>query len=111
MSGRQFTFRSSIKVSSQDLAASRAGKKTCTIRLGVVSVASRFLDLTDGRERLKIEIVNVDNSKTFGQLSMKEAAGEGFSSVADLETDLRQYYRNLTADKPITILWFKLATS
>jgi len=104
---REFVYRNRIRVSTNDLASARTGKKTCTIRLGRASVAGTDLTLTDGREQLRVRVLRTDTSKTFGQLGAAEANGEGFSSVAELEADLRTYYRRIQADDPVTVIWFE----
>jgi len=107
---REFVYRNRIRVSTDDLAAARAGKKTCTIRLGRASVAGTAITLTDGREQLRVQVLRTDTSKTFGQLGDVEASGEGFASIAELEADLRRYYRRIQADDPVTVIWFERRT-
>jgi hypothetical protein len=76
-----FTYRKQIKVSTEDLLAARAGKKTCTIRLGTVDVAQPEIDLTDGRESSRVRVTHIDHSKTLGELSEREVKGEGFATA------------------------------
>lgn len=111
MSERHITYRREIKVSRGDLEAARAGRKMCTIRLGTAAVASKHIDLTDGSSRLKVEVTRTDTSKKFGQMGMEEAQGEGFSSIAELRSDLMRYYRDLDDEKAVTVIWFVPADS
>jgi hypothetical protein len=88
--------------------AARIGKKTCTIRLGTAGVEGREIDLTDGRERIRVRITRVDTSKTFGKLGEEEVKGEGFGTRDELLNDLRSYYRNLSEERPVTVIWFEV---
>ena len=103
---RQFTYRNSIKVSTGDLALAKDGRKTCTIRLGNVSVEREFLDLSDGRDVLKVRIVSVE-TEPFRKLSHQHAEWEGFSTVEELQKDLEKYYHRIDQDQPVTIIRFK----
>jgi hypothetical protein len=105
---REMTYRNQIKVSSQDLQAALAGRKTCTIRAGLANVAADEIDLTDGQARARVKVVEVDTSKKFGELTQREVVGEGFATREELQQDLLQYYRALRADDPLTVIWFEL---
>ena len=105
---RRFTYRRQIRVSGSDLQAAVAGKKTCTIRAGVVDVEGRDVFLTDGRTRAKIHVTDIDQSKTLASLGDREVFGEGFAKRAELEADLKRYYRKLGPDDPLTVIWFEL---
>ncbi len=107
---KRFTYRRQIKVSTADLDAALAGRKTCTIRAGIADVDGTELDLTDGRARTRVRIREVDHSKTLALLSDREVGGEGFRTKEELERDLRQYYKTLRPDDPLTVIWFELVT-
>ena len=108
MSARTITYRGTIKVSSEDLSAALAGNKTCTIRKGLAAISHSELDLTDGHRTVGIVVTRIDQSKRFGDLGMEEVRGEGFQNVEQLRADLRQYYRALGNDSPVTVIWFSL---
>ncbi len=103
---RQFTYKHRIKVSSEDLALAKSGKKTCTIRLGTISVAGELIDLSDGQEALKVRVVSVE-TEPFRNLTQKHAEWEGFSSIDELRSDLAKYYRRIEQDQPVTIIRFE----
>jgi hypothetical protein len=105
---RNFTYRRRIKVSSADLRLAKAGRKTCTIRLGKLSVEGDVLDLSDGRENVKIKLLCVENDKYFKDLNDSHAQREGFSKLEELVQDLKRYYRNIEDLQPITIINFKV---
>jgi hypothetical protein len=108
---KEFTYRKQIRVSTPDLIAAKAGKKRCTIRLGKVSVAEPEIYLTDGKDRARVRITEIDHSKTFGALSQREVEGEGFNTKTDLESDLRKYYRGVAEGDSVSIIWFEVLTS
>ena len=103
---RRFTYKRRIKVSANDLKLAKEGKKICTIRLGTLDVDGDIVDLSDGREALKVRIVSVETDKCFRDLADEHARGEGFSSVEELQNDLRMYYGNVEGAQPITIITF-----
>jgi hypothetical protein len=102
---RSFTYKHRIKVSSDDLSLARAGKKICTIRLGTATVAGQIIDLSDGRDSLKVQIVSVE-TKCFRDLNEDHARSEGFSSLDDLRKDLTKYYGRIEDAQPVTIISF-----
>jgi hypothetical protein len=104
---RTFTYRGSIKVSSSDLALARAGRKICTIRLGILQVAANLLDLTDGKGRLRVKIVEVDNRRKYGELTDEDAKMDGLNSIDELDADLRKFYGRIDPKQPMTIIHFR----
>src|SRR5262245_57877611 len=107
MAQESFMYRDHLQVSRADLVAASEGRKTCTSRRGIAGVASPEIDLTDGRDRLRVRIVKIDLSKTLANLGDAEVRGEGFRETAELEADLRRYYRDITMETPLTIIWFE----
>ena len=103
---RQFTYKRSIKVSADDLALARSGRKTCTIRLGTANVDRELMDLSDGRDVLKVRIVSVE-TEPYRNLTHQHAQWEGFSTVEELQKDLERYYRRIDQDQPVTIIRFE----
>ncbi len=87
----------------------RSGRKTCTVRLGVVDVSGTEIYLTDGHERVKVRIAGVDNRRVFRELNNQDAVDEGFSSVEELREDLKTYYGNIDPEQPITVIRFVVA--
>lgn len=104
---RAYTLSGKIKISRADMKLFEAGQKRCTIRLGNASVESDNMVLTDGRKHISIRITRVVNGCLFGELNEAHASAEGFSSVAELTADLRQYYPNLTDRDPMTVIYFE----
>jgi hypothetical protein len=103
---REFTYRQRIKVSTSDLAAVKAGRKTCTIRLGIAHVAAKTIDLSDGADTLKVRIGPVTTER-FQNLSKEHANWEGFATVEELRKDLESYYPRIDPDQPVTIIRFE----
>ncbi len=103
---RQFTYKGRIKVSSADLALANSGRKTCTIRLGTLNVDGEFMDLSDGRDSLKVVIISIGTCK-YRELTHQHAQWEGFCTVEELREDLAKYYRDVEPDQPITIIRFE----
>ncbi len=107
---RRFTYKHRIKVSRADLALAKNKRKTCTIRLGVAMVEGDFIDLTDGRDSLKVRIVSVETVR-YGALNQEHAQCEGFTSVDELRKDLEKYYRRIEKEQIVTIIKFELVTA
>jgi hypothetical protein len=103
---RQFTYKRRIKVSVEDLHGAKDGKKTATIRLGVVNVDGEQVDLTDGSNSLKVRIVSV-KTEPYKNLSAEHAHWEGFATVEELQKDLEQYYRRIDPEQPVTTIRFE----
>ncbi len=103
---RQFTYRRRIKVSTDDLALAKSGRKTCTIRLGTANVDGELMDLSDGQDALKVRIVSVE-TESYRNLTHQHAQWEGFSIVEELREDLEKYYRRIDQDQPVTIIRFE----
>jgi hypothetical protein len=103
---RQFTYKRRIKVSADDLALAKDGKKTCTIRLGTASVDGELIDLSDGKDAIRVRIISVD-TESYGNLTQEHAHWEGFSSVDELRKDLEKYYRRIAQEQPVTIIRFE----
>ncbi len=103
---RQFTYKGRIKVSTDDLALAKSGKKTCTIRLGTANVDGELMDLSDGRDVLKVRIKSVE-TEPYRNLSHQHAQWEGLSTVEELRNDLEKYYRHVDQDQPFTIIRFE----
>jgi hypothetical protein len=105
---RQFTYKRSIKVSTDDLALAKSGRKTCTIRLGVANVDRELIDLSDGQDVLKVRIISV-KTEAYRNLTDQHAQWEGFSTIEELRKDLEKYYRRIDQDQPVTIIKFERA--
>lgn len=105
---RSFTYRGRIKVSSSDLELAKSSRKTCTIRLGTLSVAGELLSLTDGRDSVRVRVTSVESDKVIGDLTDEHAKREGFSTREELLEDLKHYYPRLDSAQKITIINFSL---
>lgn len=103
---RSFTYGRRIKLNSDDLKLARAGKKTCTIRLGRLSVAADVARLTDGSDELKIKVLRVDNTRTYSELTDEDARMDGLESKAQLGEDLGRYYGEIDPMQPMTVIYF-----
>jgi hypothetical protein len=103
---RQFTYKRSIRVSTHDLALAKNGRKSCTIRLGTASVDDELMDLSDGRDVLKVRILSVE-TREYCNLTHEHAEWEGFATVEELQKDLEQYYSGIDQNQPVTIIRFE----
>lgn len=105
---RMFTYRGRIKVSSRDLALARSGRKTCTVRLGKLGVAQDVIYLSDGRNNLKVKILEVDNRRVYRDLTDRDAIMDGLESKQQLDEDLRKFYGQIDPNQPMTIVRFRV---
>ena len=105
---RRFTYRGRIKVSNKDLNLARIGRKTCTIRLGQLSVGQKIMYLSDGRESLRVEILNVDNRRVYSELTDHDAVMDGLESKKQLDEDLRKFYGEIDPNQPMTVIYFRV---
>lgn len=106
---RSFTYRGQIKVSRRDLQLARQGRKTCTIRLGTAKVEGSDIDLSDGREHIRVRILRVETDRPYASISDEEAVADGVTSRDALDSDLRRFYgSSLDAAQPMTLIHFAL---
>ena len=105
---RTFTYRGRIKLNSADLELARTGRKTCTIRLGKLSVADNVVYLTDEHEKLRVRILNVDNTRVYSQLTDEDAVMDGLESKEQLDGDLSRFYGKIDPVQPMTIIYFEV---
>jgi hypothetical protein len=105
---RSFTYRGQIKVSKSDLRLAKAGRKTCTIRFGTAMVQGDEIDLTDGRDRIRVRILAVDTHRPYADITDEEARADGVDSLAALDADLRRFYGRLHPDQPMTLIHFAI---
>jgi hypothetical protein len=103
---RRFTYRGQIKISPSDMSLLKSGKKRCTVRVGIIDVSGTDLYMTDGRQRVKIRISEVDNHRVYRELINQDALDEGFSSLEELQKDLSVYYGKIDPEQPVTIIRF-----
>lgn len=103
---RRFTYRGRIKVSKADLVMAAAGKKTCTIRRGTAAVEGETVDLTDGRDRLRVRVLSVQTIP-YRDITDEHAHWEGFAGIEELQSDLATYYRAIEDQQPMTIIKFE----
>ncbi|SRR5258708_27588347 len=105
--GRKLVYTNVIKISREDMALLRAGKKKCTIRMGNASVSRPEINVSDGRISVLVRITGIDSSRTFGQLTDEDAHAEGFSTRDELISDLRKYYPRAGPDDQVTVISFE----
>jgi hypothetical protein len=103
---RSFTYRGRIKVSKGDLAMAATDKKLCTIRRGTAAVEGDMIDLTDGRDRLRVRILSVQTIP-YHDLTDEHARWEGFAGIEELRKDLATYYCAIEDQQPMTIIRFE----
>jgi hypothetical protein len=107
---REFTYRRSIKVSSGDLALAKNGQKICTTRVGVAKVDANLIDLSDGKETLRVRILSIE-TKPYKDLTAEHARWEGFATLEELQADLAKYYPKIDREQPVTIIKFGVGPS
>ncbi len=107
---RRYTYSGSIKISRDDMKLLRAGRKRCTIRLGLATVATPEIKMSDGRTSVFVRIVRVDATRRLKELTDTDARDEGFSTREELLRDLRQYYPRATDNDQITVIYFEPIT-
>lgn len=81
-------------------------KKTSTIRYGLVFVTDNYIPLVSSKRTVMVKITKIDYSKKYGDLDEKNAQQDGFSALSELKTQLERFYPNISADDPITIIYF-----
>jgi hypothetical protein len=86
----------------------KEGKKRCTVRIGMIDVSGTDLFMTDGNERVKIRVSEVDNRKVYRELSNQDAFDEGFESLEELQKDLSKYYGKIDPEQPVTVIRFEM---
>jgi hypothetical protein len=85
-----------------------SGKKTSTIRYGLVFFTNDHLQLRSNKQSLPIRLLKIDYSKTFGDLNEEDAFRDGFSTLDELKTELRRFYGDVPPDYPMTVIHFKM---
>ena len=105
---RRFTYKSQIKISSSDMSLLQEGRKKCTVRVGIIDVIGKDLFMTDGKQRVKIRIIEVDNHRVYRELTNQNALDEGFSSLEELQKDLSKYYGIIDPEQPVTVIRFEI---
>lgn len=105
---RSFTYRDRIKVSREDLDLAKRRRKTCTIRLGRMSVAQERLLLSDGHDAIPIRVTDVDTRRVYAELTDSDAQAEGLDSLDALRADLARWYGQIDPHQPITVIHFEM---
>ena len=85
-----------------------SGKKTSTIRYGLVFFTNDQILLRSNKQSLPIRLLKVDYSKAFGDLNEEDACRDGFSTLDELKTELRHFYGDVPANYPMTVISFKM---
>jgi hypothetical protein len=107
---RTLTYRGEIKISRQDMRLAKLGRKTCTIRLGTALVGNDEIDLSDGRDRVPVRIVLIENDRNYRGITEDEAQADGADSLQALDEDLRRFYGPLDPAQPMTLIHFELVS-
>lgn len=106
---RRFTYKGQIRISPSDMSLLRSGKKRCTVRIGIIDVNGKHLYATDGKQRVRIRVSEVDNHRVYRELTSQDALDEGFSSLEELQKDLSVYYGTIDPEQPVTVIRFDVA--
>lgn len=106
---RRFTYKGQIKISSSDMSLLQDGRKKCTVRVGIIDINGTNLFMTDGKQRVKIRISEVDTHRVYRELTDQDALDEGFSSLEELQKDLSKYYGKIDPEQPVTVIRFDTA--
>jgi hypothetical protein len=104
---RTIVYTERIKISPSDMRLFLAGRKKCTVRLGVARVAKPEMFLSDGRKNVPVRIIKVDSSRCFRDLTDQDALDEGFSKREELLADLRHYYPRSRDEDRVTVIHFE----
>lgn len=97
-----------IKLLDQFLDLVIQGKKTSTIRYGLVFVTDNYISLVSSSRTQMVRITKIEYDKKYGDLDEKIAQQDGFSSLSELKTQLERFYPDISVDDPITIINFVL---
>jgi len=82
------------------------GKKTSTIRYGLVFVTNNYIPLVSNNRTVMVRITNIDYSKKYGDLDEKDAQQDGFNSLLEMKEQLERFYPNISVNDPLTIISF-----
>jgi hypothetical protein len=104
---RERIYNKFIEISNDDFHLAKQGKKKCTIRLGRVKLLGENFFLLHGANKIKIKVIQIDDTRVFGSLTDEDAQLEGFQAKEELINDLQQYYGKLDRLQPISIIYFE----
>lgn len=86
----------------------KTGRKTTTVRKGYRDYHTRKPAIfCAGQETVPIEIESNKYIK-FNQLTEEDAMNDGFSSLVELKSELKQFYSDIRDNTPVTIVKFNL---
>jgi hypothetical protein len=85
-----------------------AGRKTSTTRKGVRTYPPGSAVVSDGRRQVAVEITRID-PKRFGDLTVADAASDGWASLAEYRAALLRSYPGLTDDDRVSVVHLRLA--
>jgi hypothetical protein len=85
-----------------------SGKKTSTIRYGLVFFTKDRLLLRSNKQSLPIRLLKLDYSKTFGDLNDEDAYRDGFGTLDELKAELKRFYGDVPSDYPMTVIHFRM---
>lgn len=83
-----------------------SGVKTSTIRYGFVFIINELVPLRSGERSLKVRVLSLDYSKTFGSLTDADAHKDGFTSLPQLRSEMLRFYPQITDSDPVTVFHF-----
>ncbi|MCD6506491.1 GNAT family N-acetyltransferase [Candidatus Poribacteria bacterium] len=87
--------------------AVRRGDKRTTIRKGRKFLQSDLLLFQCGEEYLPVRVIKIIR-KRFSKLTAEDARNDGFSSLSELQSNLRALYPDLQRNSIVTIIYFQL---
>lgn len=106
---RAFTYDSEIRVNPKDLSLAQDGLKTATVRLGNLSVANKTTFLTDGKRRIRIRVLSVEQGKLYKNLTDSDARRDGLNTREELQNDLVRCYGEIDPAQPMTVIHFRIS--
>lgn len=83
----------------------RPARKLAPSDWGSNSVDGSSIDLSDGRDALRVQIVSVE-TRSYGDLNEEHARSEGFLTLDELRKDLAKYYGKIEEAQPVTVISF-----
>lgn len=84
-----------------------SGKKTSTIRYGLVFISDSPVALMSRKRTIMVDVTHLDYSKRYKDLTEKDAHADGFESLESLKREIEKFYPQISQDDQITIIRFE----